>query len=427
MQTSGANTTKRRVRRYWVAAVPIIAMFVPLGGSSAAADPVTDTLCTVRGLLNVLVEPCTQASPQPSAAPTAAPTARPSTRASASPDAPPKARTLLTTTGTSPGAVAPVQDGTFPPSQSEPPAPSSPGDDGAVTAPGASPFGIAELIFVGLMSAGLGWMFAARRRRRLDAEADAALSRIEGLKTEILSVFSHEMITPLTGLLGYASMLRSGKVSKSQVNTIADHLIDASKKLERTIDLLVTFAAIRGGTRTPRPRPVDAASLAERVAGDARSRYPKRSIDVAVARSLPELTADAGLIRDAVDQLVDNAVKFSPKGTPVTIGVHAGPPESGTIEFVVTDQGIGIEPADQTAVFDAFHQVDGSSTREFGGIGLGLAFAASVAEMHGGTIEVDSEPGAGSTFTFRIRTAAAAQPVPVRAAEPVAAIRRTAA
>lgn len=425
MQTSGAIATKRRVRMTAVAAFPIAVLLLPLAaGGTAAADPISDTVCTVRGLLNILVDPCAHASPrpQPSAAPTAAPTARPSTGASASPVAPSKARPVTFV------AKAPAQAGTIPPSQPEQPAPFGPHGTGEVALPGpadvdraadvrpaTSPLAIADVIFAALMSGGLVWLMAVRRRRRVQDEAAAAAHQVERMKDEIVSNLSHELFTPLTPVMGYATMLRNGKIPPAQTRKIAEKLIGASEQLERTIDLLVTYAAIRGGSMKPSCGPLDLTGIVEDVAASHRDRAPGRSIVVTVAGRLPDVTGDARLLHGAIDQLVDNAIKFSPAGGQVTIGIHAGPPESNTIQVVVSDQGVGISPEDLPHIFEDFHQLDGSSTRHFGGVGLGLAFASSVAQMHGGAVVAESRRGEGSTFTIQIAAAAATHPVAVQA------------
>ncbi|MGZ4121441.1 MAG: sensor histidine kinase [Actinomycetota bacterium] len=105
-------------------------------------------------------------------------------------------------------------------------------------------------------------------------------------------------------------------------------------------------------------------------------------------------------MRGALDELVDNAVKFSPDGGIVTISVRTLGEAKPAVEISVRDQGIGIDPAKMKTVFDDFHQVDGSPTRQFGGLGLGLAFVRRVAGAHGGRVEIASEHGRGSTFSL---------------------------
>jgi two-component system, OmpR family, sensor histidine kinase SenX3 len=107
-----------------------------------------------------------------------------------------------------------------------------------------------------------------------------------------------------------------------------------------------------------------------------------------------------------LDELLDNAVKYSPHGGRVGVAVeslNSGPRRM--LRIAVSDQGIGIEPEDLARIFQDFRQVDASDTRQFGGLGLGLAFVKRVAEAHGGVVSAQSEPARGSTFTFTIPTA----------------------
>jgi signal transduction histidine kinase len=116
---------------------------------------------------------------------------------------------------------------------------------------------------------------------------------------------------------------------------------------------------------------------------------------------IPAIAASSALLRSAIDELIDNAIKFSPDGGIVTVSVEPVQGEKkATIAISVADQGIGIDPVKKEAVFDDFHQVDGSATRRFGGLGIGLAFVRRVAEAHGGRVEIISEQGRGSTFSL---------------------------
>jgi signal transduction histidine kinase len=105
-----------------------------------------------------------------------------------------------------------------------------------------------------------------------------------------------------------------------------------------------------------------------------------------------------------IDNLLDNALKFTPEGGRIKVRAWQ-PPDDHTIHVAVSDTGIGIEPANRQRIFERFYQVDGSATRIYGGTGLGLALCKEVVEAHGGQIWIESEPGAGSTFTFTVPTA----------------------
>jgi signal transduction histidine kinase len=112
------------------------------------------------------------------------------------------------------------------------------------------------------------------------------------------------------------------------------------------------------------------------------------------------------MFRRMLDELLDNAVKYSPEGGAIRVGVAAR--NAGTrrmLRIDVSDRGIGIEPEDLARIFQDFSQVDASDTRAFGGLGLGLTFVKRLAEAHGGQIEAESEPGRGSTFSFTVPAA----------------------
>jgi signal transduction histidine kinase len=125
-----------------------------------------------------------------------------------------------------------------------------------------------------------------------------------------------------------------------------------------------------------------------------------------VAKHLPTAMVDASLIRRVIDELFDNAVKYSPKGGKITVDVISGNSSPRPmLKIDVADEGIGIERDDLSSIFEDFRQIDASDTRPFGGLGLGLAFVRRIIEAHRGTITVDSTPGKGTTFSFTVPAA----------------------
>ena len=166
---------------------------------------------------------------------------------------------------------------------------------------------------------------------------------------------------------------------------------------------------------------------------DAASRWSERStshvITARVPNEVPAIAAGSALLRSAIDELIDNAIKFSPDGGIVTVAVETLPDErKPTLAISVADQGIGIDPIKRDAVFDAFHQVDGSATRRFGGLGIGLAFVRRVAEAHGGRVDIASEQGSGSTFSLvlpaRAAKAQSRKAIPSANGKPIRSPRR---
>ncbi|MDQ3947346.1 MAG: ATP-binding protein, partial [Actinomycetota bacterium] len=232
---------------------------------------------------------------------------------------------------------------------------------------------------------------------------------IERAKTEFLSNISHELRTPLTPIKGYAEMLRrdrdmpeSRRLAPEKVGSFLEGILESSERLERTVDILVNFAASSAGRLVLRPEPVDVGSLIHEVCERWRSRSPLHRVEELV-NGRPRLMADRRLLERAIDELMDNAVKYSPEGGHVKVGAELiGAGDSRAVEISVVDEGIGIAPSDFDRVFADFSQIDGSATRRFGGLGLGLPFVKRVVAAHNGTMDATSEPGRGSTFVIRI-------------------------
>ncbi len=256
----------------------------------------------------------------------------------------------------------------------------------------------------GLRDAGgdtVGGVYVLRDMRR-DREVDR-------MKTEFLSNISHELRTPLVPIRGFAELLRTRQVPKAQAQEFLDRILEASSELERVVDLLVSVAADEAARLTLRQESVDVRALVDTVverwkakAGDDH-RIVRR-----VDRHLPPLVGDRRLLERALDELLANAVKYSPGGGRVLVTASVASVEAEDefvawteeITLTVRDEGLGI-PADRLAdIFGDFAQADASPTRRFGGMGLGLAFVRRIVRAHRGTLQCQSEPARGSTFTI---------------------------
>jgi PAS domain S-box-containing protein len=232
---------------------------------------------------------------------------------------------------------------------------------------------------------------------------------IERAKTEFLSNISHELRTPLTPIKGYAEMLRrdqqmppSRQLSTDKRRAFLDGILESSERLERTVDILVNFAAMEAGRLVLRTEPVDSATLVHEVCERWRSRSDRHRVEEEVS-GRPRVLADRRLLERSIDELIDNAVKFSPEGGVVTVRTELiGAGDGRAVQISVSDEGIGIAPSDFDRIFSDFAQIDGSATRRYGGLGLGLPFVQRVVAAHGGTLRATSEPGRGSTFTMEL-------------------------
>jgi two-component system sensor histidine kinase VicK len=226
---------------------------------------------------------------------------------------------------------------------------------------------------------------------------------VERMKTELLSNIGHELRTPLTPIKAYAQILRTRPVDTADVARFAGEIEIGADRLNRVVDQLMHFASVAGGRYDLRTEPVVPRDLVEGVITRWRSRLdPERHLlGRRVARGLPKVWIDRRAIDRALDELIDNALKYSPQGGRVEIRATVGvdPARGPVVRISVTDHGVGIAPDRLEALFEAFIQGDGSATRAFGGLGLGLALVTRIAEAHGGELDVRTELGTGSRFT----------------------------
>jgi PAS domain S-box-containing protein len=244
------------------------------------------------------------------------------------------------------------------------------------------------------------------------------------IKDEFLATLSHELRTPLTAILGWASMLKSGGFDEAATRRAVD-TIERNARAQRQIveDVLDVSRIITGKLRLEL-RPVDARALlleaveTVRPAAEAKGLY----LSTLLAADVGEVSADPDRLRQVLWNILSNAVKFTPGGGRVEVELR----REGAQAFVrVCDTGQGIAPEFLPHVFDRFRQADMGTTRQHGGLGLGLAIVRHLVELHGGEVTAESPgPNHGSTFTLRLplkpappveaRTRAEATPAPAR-------------
>jgi signal transduction histidine kinase len=242
-------------------------------------------------------------------------------------------------------------------------------------------------------------------------EALRKLSELNQVKANFVANISHELRTPLTHVKGYLELLSTGTLgplSDDQKNALQISQ-RATGRLESLIDSLIMFSLAARGEMTLRLTPVNL----NRVIGDIinysrpKARDRNVSLDFDIRPDIPHVQADEEKISWVILQLIDNAIKFTPSGGRVYLTIEK---ESETLVMVtVTDTGIGIPSNRLQEVFEPFHQLDASSTRRYGGTGLGLALVKEIVSAHGSIVNVKSEEGQGSTFSFPLL---AAIPVP---------------
>lgn len=232
------------------------------------------------------------------------------------------------------------------------------------------------------------------------------LQALDRMKTDFLNAISHELRTPLAPILGYTEILLGGGMGALPANAVrgVQAIADSGKRLLNLIESLLAFIRLDQGAMALKREPTDVPALLLSVADafHARATERKLSLEVATPDGLPSVSADPQELTMALNHLLDNAIKFTPAGGAITVGarkVTGGDGQPG-VEIMVQDTGIGI-PADQhEKVFERFYQADSSLTRQYGGVGIGLAVVKQTIEAHGSHVTVESEPGKGSTFRF---------------------------
>jgi PAS domain S-box-containing protein len=236
---------------------------------------------------------------------------------------------------------------------------------------------------------------------------------LERMKTEFLSNISHELRTPLTPIKGFASILQTRDLPRARTQGFADEISVAADQMERIISQLVNFATIVGGRLAldlnPQPvRPL----LDELVARWSEKVGSTHQLTRRVSAGTPPILADRTYLLQSLDELVDNAVKYSPEGGKVTLSAAMSDADASQVRISVTDQGVGIPHDRLELIFDEFSQGDASATRRFGGLGLGLALVHRIVSAHGGELICESVPGKGSRFSIQLPAA----PTPKKAA-----------
>ncbi|HXQ25338.1 MAG TPA: ATP-binding protein [Candidatus Acidoferrales bacterium] len=231
------------------------------------------------------------------------------------------------------------------------------------------------------------------------------LRRLERVRQDFVANVSHEFKTPLTAIQGFAETLLAGALEDPGSNRrfleiIRDHAI----RLARLTDDLLKLARIEAGKLEVEFVPVRLAEMIERCAETTLLKSARKQItlEIDVAPGLPAVRGDAGLLREVVQNLLDNAIQYTPPGGRIQVSAVAGPREA---VVSVADTGIGIPLAEQERIFERFYRVDAARSREEGGTGLGLSIAKHIVEAHGGRLWVESEVGRGSKFSFSIALA----------------------
>ncbi|HWS86245.1 MAG TPA: PAS domain S-box protein [Pyrinomonadaceae bacterium] len=249
-------------------------------------------------------------------------------------------------------------------------------------------------------------LFEAAQRARAEAERlYREAQESSRLKDEFLATVSHELRTPLTAILGWAHMLRAGKFNDESARRAFETVERNARAQAQLIDDLLDVSRIVTGKLRIDVRPVDPNSFIEaaveavRPAAEAKGVRLQKVIDT----GLVTVSGDPVRLQQVVWNLLSNAIKFTPRGGRVQVRMER---VNSHVEIAVSDTGAGIPPEFLPHVFDRFRQADMKTTRQHGGMGLGLAIARHLVELHGGTVKAESGgEGHGATFTVLLPVA----------------------
>lgn len=253
-----------------------------------------------------------------------------------------------------------------------------------------------------------GWKAAhqAAKERQLEAEVKRAeAEEANRAKSEFLAVMTHELRTPLNAVIGYAEIIQEDldAEGRKELSDDAGRISASARHLLGLIDQILNLSSMDAGVDGLQPRDVDVRKLIEEaihaVQDDAREAGNR--ISMRVAPEAERAYTDGGKLAVCLSALLSNAVKFTTNGL-IAVTADYEYIERETLLISVSDTGIGIAADDMPKLFKAFTQLDGTATREKGGMGLGLSIVQRMATTLGGDVSVTSEAGAGSTFVVRV-------------------------
>jgi signal transduction histidine kinase len=242
-------------------------------------------------------------------------------------------------------------------------------------------------------------LYESTQRARSDAE------KANRIKDEFVSIVSHELRTPLNAILGWTTMLLRGSLAADKAGRALQSISDNASRQARLIEDLLDFSRVSAGRASLQMENVDIRELIRGVVESMTPTAVARAVELQLSSVPPvEVLGDIRRLEQVFFNLVDNALKFTPKGGRVALDVRI---VDGVVEVQVQDNGRGIEPDFLPLVFDRFRQADSTASRAFGGLGLGLSIAKQLVEAHKGSISAESAgKGHGATFTVRLPAAA---------------------
>ncbi|NQU56483.1 MAG: hybrid sensor histidine kinase/response regulator [Rhodospirillales bacterium] len=238
------------------------------------------------------------------------------------------------------------------------------------------------------------------------AEQNKELTVVNRLKEEFLQMMSHELNTPLNAIIGFSQLLMesSSKRNDKKGEKCAEHIYSAGIRLTKTFESILMLSSMSAGNLPVQYSRFTAKNFIDSIAADYIALLDQwnAALDCKLPERPFDMNADYLLLHKAVGNLVENAAKYGKQGGKVSLAIN---PENDFVHFTISDDGPGMT-VDQIAIaLEPMRQVDGSLGRKIEGMGLGLPLASSVAELHGGNLTINSQPGNGTTVTIIVPAA----------------------
>ncbi|KAA2264870.1 sensor histidine kinase [Solihabitans fulvus] len=234
----------------------------------------------------------------------------------------------------------------------------------------------------------------------VDASDESETVRLEATRRDFVANVSHELKTPVGAMALLAEAVLDAADDPEHVRRFSDKILREATRLGQLVTELIALSRLQGAEKLPELNTVEVDAVVREALS--RSRLAAEAAGIEIATDGPSellVEGDRTLLVTALSNLLDNAVAYSPPGSPVSISRRLN---GRYVEIAVTDRGIGIAEDQQQRVFERFYRVDKARSRATGGTGLGLAIVKHVAANHGGGVKLWSQPGTGSTFTLRI-------------------------
>ena len=243
--------------------------------------------------------------------------------------------------------------------------------------------------------------------------AVAELERLNRAKSDFVSIVSHEFRTPLTGIQGFSEMMQSEDLTLDEMREYAGDINKDAHRLNRMITEMLDLDKMESGRMELHPEQVDLNALVSEAVDRVRPNAPQHPLSVRLDPMLGEISGDRDKLTQVMANLLNNAVKYSPKGGEIVVSTRV---EGTSAHVAVRDHGMGIPTEALEAIFERYGRVESLATRHIQGTGLGLPIVRQIMQLHGGTVWAESTVGEGSVFHLTLPRGVAAHSAAAEAA-----------